>query len=251
MNPRKNLKIRNIFVNSDVFRFTSVQTHSSVLPPNMASPLRLPLLVVLLCVCEISCAVQLAPTLSPAFGSGNLTQCVSIPASVTFCSNTLTYPISAALDTIVADNRSLVSYRADLAIWSASPNLYDCSQQVVGSTMCNDCLASRRLYWCAVNFPRCTDGVTAGEPMCKYLCEDTNRRCDTCPLSDSVRAYCTLFYIGTDFLCFFPVNALRCGTTSDCSALPLTKCSNASRLTAHALFATISLVSALMFSTWL
>jgi hypothetical protein len=146
----------------------------------MATPSRFPLLVALLCACELAFAQQLAPTLSPAFGSGNLTQCVPIPVSVTFCSNTLTYPISAALNTIVADNRSLVSYRADLAIWSASPNLYDCSQQVVGTTMCNDCLASRRLYWCAVNFPRCTDGVTAGEPMCNYLCEDTNRRFEAC-----------------------------------------------------------------------
>ena len=50
--------------------------------------------------------------------------------------------------------------------------------QVPGRSMCNDCLAVRSTYWCALNFPRCID-TQHTIAICADLCQSVNDRCST------------------------------------------------------------------------
>ena len=60
-----------------------------------------------------------------------------------------------------------------------SQSVPTCEDQVYGETMCDDCLAIRRRYYCASYLPKCIDEDNEIIGVCKGLCEDVNRRCSS------------------------------------------------------------------------
>ena len=99
-------------------------------------------------------------------------------ANITFCNGLVPYLVADTLDQYHADNSSKISYNNDLSIWMSSSGV-SCDNQELGVTMCNDCLAYRRNYWCALNFPRCVSSINYDVGICQYVCTQSNRRCKT------------------------------------------------------------------------
>jgi len=112
---------------------------------------------------------------------------------VFYCRTLLSYPLLGNMtlaDAKARDEAALAAYLADVAVWKV--NRTSCSSQVYGISMCNDCLARRRVYRCTEQFPLCVassdllpvppptvpaDAYGVERPMCRHLCRSMGSVC--------------------------------------------------------------------------
>jgi hypothetical protein len=105
--------------------------------------------------------------------------CVDVTAEIWYCRGLVTYAVADDFNATVADTAAFTAYQADLALWRNDTGV-ECSNQVPGSTLCSNCLAVRRAYHCASQFPRCVDDAgNSRRGLCRRLCDDANDRCAT------------------------------------------------------------------------
>lgn len=108
---------------------------------------------------------------------GVLSQCSTVDEDLLdYCLDLVTYNISYSINVTNSDDAARQLYLDDLSIWLNQSLIPACEDQEYGETMCNDCLAIRRRYHCATQFPRCTPSEDE-VGVCKGLCTDVNDRC--------------------------------------------------------------------------
>ena len=104
---------------------------------------------------------------------------------VEYCADLITYPIQQGMNASEADAMARSLYNIDRMVWESESKV-SCIEQVYNETteqletMCNDCLAIRRRWHCASNFPRCIcddNSCNTTRVQCKHLCETVEERC--------------------------------------------------------------------------
>ena len=94
---------------------------------------------------------------------------------ISFCSGIVNYRVSNSLNISHADLTASNAYSCDYALWKT--NRVSCLLQIYEQSICDDCLAVRREFWCAQSFPRCFTLENEVAPICQSICQQINSRC--------------------------------------------------------------------------
>lgn len=108
-----------------------------------------------------------------------------VPLNLTlipFCSPDAPQFIPSTLNVSFADTTAQSAFTMDASRWVKNA---PCQSQAdsENATMCNNCLAIRARWQCALAFPTCTASDNLNTPptvnsACQSLCEKKNARCD-------------------------------------------------------------------------
>jgi hypothetical protein len=81
--------------------------------------------------------------------------CVKVdPTELDYCAGLVAYAVPKYVNVGIADALALDSYQDDMKVWERKRAT--CEEQILGKSMCNECLAIKRAWHCANNFPKCT-----------------------------------------------------------------------------------------------
>jgi len=104
--------------------------------------------------------------------------CKNVEEDIGYCEGLVLYDVHKTLDVEEADMLAWDAYKRDLEQWRIAP-LVDCELQVQNVTLCRDCLAVSRAWYCAMYFPRCVSEENKDRGICRSFCKERNRRCGT------------------------------------------------------------------------